>query len=245
MIRAAIFLTLLCGPALADDDTPEKAQARVLLTQGNSLFERGELKGALVDFRAAYALYPSPKLLVNCAAAERELGDLAAAATDLHHYLDESGGGDDDPFLTDRARGDLKLLARKLGRVAFSSWPAHSTIEVDGKAGRDPTYVKPGAHHVKVRAPTGETSERDVDVGAGEASEIGMVAVRGGSSQQQQTGGGTTTVEKKKSKAWVAGLVVGLLAVGGAVALGVTLGMQPAPKALTYDLGPYSFSQFH
>jgi len=243
MIRAAILFTLLCAPASADDDTPEKAQARVLLGQGNALFERGDLKGALVDFRAAYALYPSPKLLVNCAAAERELGDLAAAATDLHHYLDESGGGDDDPFLTDRARGDLKLLARKLGRVAFSSWPARSTIEVDGRAGRDPTYVKPGQHHVKVRAPTGEVTERDVDVGAGEASEIGMVAAR--SSSQQQTGGGPVTVEKKKSKAWVAGLVVGILVVGGAVALGVTLGTQPQPKPLSYDLGPYKFSDFH
>jgi hypothetical protein len=93
-----------------------------------------------------------------------------------------------------------------------------------------------------VHAPTGESSERDVDVNAGEATEIGMVASRGGGQQQ---GGGPTTVEKKKSKAWVAGLVVGLLVAGGAVALGVTLGMQPAPKALSYDLGPYKFSDFH
>jgi len=44
MIRGALVLLLLCGPALADDDTPEKAQARVLLGQGNALFERGELQ---------------------------------------------------------------------------------------------------------------------------------------------------------------------------------------------------------
>src|SRR6185369_12415390 len=106
-----VLLLLCCGTwALADEDAPEKSQARVLLGQGNALFERGDLKGALVDFRAAYSLYPSPKLLVNCAAAERELGDLAAAATDLRHYLDDAA--DDDLQLAERARADLKSLER-------------------------------------------------------------------------------------------------------------------------------------
>src|SRR5262245_25190139 len=87
MRALAIMALVTCGTARADDDPPEKAQARLLLSQGNALFERGDLRGALVAFRAAYALYPSPKLLVNCAAAERELGDLAGAANDLRHYL--------------------------------------------------------------------------------------------------------------------------------------------------------------
>src|SRR4051794_4155177 len=126
---ALVFL--LMGFAFADEDSAEKAQARVLLGQGNSLFERGDLKGALVDFRAAYALYPSPKLLVNCAAAARELGDLAAAANDLRHYLDDAA--EDDPVLTERARGDLKALEKKLGRVQLAGWPARSTVEVDGR----------------------------------------------------------------------------------------------------------------
>src|SRR3954468_6154685 len=117
---------LLMGVAFADEDSVEKAQARVLLGQGNQIFERGDLKGALVDFRAAYALYPSPKLLVNCAAAERELGDLAAAANDLRHYLDDAA--DDDPVLTERARGDLKALEKKLGRITLGAWPPHTTI---------------------------------------------------------------------------------------------------------------------
>src|SRR3954465_13936027 len=127
-----ILLTLLiASSAFADDDSAEKAQARVLLGQGNALFERGDLKGALVDFRAAYSLYPSPKLLVNCAAAERELGDLAAAANDLRHFLDEAG--DDDPFLADKARTDLKTLEKRLGRIGSSSWPQRTAVEVDGR----------------------------------------------------------------------------------------------------------------
>jgi hypothetical protein len=219
----------------AEEETPEKAQARVLLSAGNALFERGELKGALVDFRAAYALYPSPKLLVNCAAAERELGDQPGAANDLRHFLDDAG--DDDPFLADRARGDLKLLERRLGRIAITRWPARTVIEVDGRPGRDPTYVKPGPHRVRLRAPGGETLEREVDLAAGELVEVPMVA-RG-------VVGGPKKPPEKKSKAWVAAVVIAAAIVaGGAVGLGVALGSPPAPQPLKGDLGTFKFSDF-
>jgi hypothetical protein len=240
-MKSILIAALLAAsiPVRADEDSAEKAQARVLLGQGNALFEHGDLKGALVDFRAAYSLYPSPKLLVNCAAAARELGELNAAANDLRHYLDDAA--DDDPVLTERARADLKSLERRLGRVAFSGWPARSTFDVDGRPGRDPTYVKPGAHHVRARAPGGETSERDVDVGAGEVTEVGMVA----RSSLPPVTWPADGPKKKRSKAWVAGLVMGVLATGAAVALGVTLGMPPAPQPLKGDLGTYKFSDFH
>jgi len=239
-VRLICALIVCAGAARAGDDTAEKAQARVLLSQGNALFERGELKAALVDFRAAYTLYPSPKLLVNCAAAERELGDHAAAANDLHHFLDEAG--DDDPFLADKARGDLKQLERRLGRIGSSSWPQQTVVEVDGRAGRDPTYVKPGRHRAKLRAPTGETLERDVDVTAGELVELPMVA-RVVTPPPRHPGG---TVEKPKSRGWIAAAVlVPLILAGAAVGLGVGLGAQPAPQPLTGALGTFKFSDFH
>src|SRR5437868_5294252 len=99
-LRIIGLLLLFCGlaaPARAEDDSAEKAQARLLLSQGNAYFERGDLRAALVNFRAAYTAYPSPKLLVNAAAAERELGDIAGAATDLRHFLDDAS--DDDQAL--------------------------------------------------------------------------------------------------------------------------------------------------
>src|SRR3977135_2066269 len=100
----ALALLALSGAvaSAAEDESPEKAQARMLLSQGNQLFERGDLRGALANFHAAYALYPSPKLLINAAAAERELGDLPGAATDLRHFLDDAT--EDEGALVDKAR---------------------------------------------------------------------------------------------------------------------------------------------
>src|SRR5205814_1985871 len=171
MMRLGIALLLaLTATARAQEDAPEKQQARVLLGQGNALFERGDLKGALADFRAAYALYPSPKLLVNAAAAERELGDLPAAANDLRRFLDEAA--EEDPFLIDRARQDLKALERRVARVSFPGWPQKSSFEIDGRTVRDPSYVRAGGHRLKGRAPNGVEEERDANVGVGESAEL-------------------------------------------------------------------------
>ncbi len=236
----AVVVALASAGAHAEEDSPEKQQARVLLSQGNQLFEKGDLRAALADFRAAYALYPSPKLLVNAAAAERELGDLPGAATDLRHFLDDAT--EDDSSLVDKARADLRAIEKKCGRIGLKGWPRGSTLEIDGRAARDPTYVKPGVHAVKVRSPSGTELAKDGDVGAGEVVELELppgaeLAVDTTPEHPR------TPPPKKKSRAWVVPVVVmGALVVAGGVTAGVILGTQSASnRPLTGDLGTYTF----
>ena len=247
LVAPAAALALLASLAAtatvrAEEESPEKAQARMLLSQGNQLFEKGDLRAALADFRAAYALYPSPKLLVNAAAAERELGDLPGAATDLRHFLDDAT--EDESALVDKARSDLRAIERKVGRIGIKAWPQRTALEIDGRAARDPTYVRPGAHAVKVRAAAGLQLDRDVDVAAGESVELAvpegahLTAVQPGDGDQR--GGGV-----KKKRPWlVPVVVVGALLVAGGVTVGVLLGTQTSGKPLTGDLGTFGFSQF-
>jgi hypothetical protein len=226
--------------ARADEDTPEKSQARLLLAQGNALFEKGDLRGAVVDFRAAYALYPSPKLLVNAAACERELGDAPAAANDLRHYLDDSPG--DDPFLDDKARTDLRALEKRLGRIALAGWPPKSTLEVDGRPAREVDYVRPGAHHVHARAADAPLEvEREVSVAAGEQVTLHAPALPFAATTAPPQ---APPRVHKKSRWWI-GLVVGgvaLVAAGVGVGVGLTYGKSTQP--LHSDLGIYKFSDF-
>jgi hypothetical protein len=242
-LLAAVAALALATAARADEDTTEKQQARVLLNQGNALFEKGELKAALVDFRAAYSLYPSPKLLVNAAAAERELGDLAGAANDLRHFLDES---DDDPFLVDRARTDLRALERRVGKLTMQGWPPRSTIEIDERPQREPiVYVKPGGHVVRLRAPGREAQDREVDVSAGEAIDLPCLLDALKPAPPPRTSSGSPTVTKK-SRWWIPVVVVSTIVVaGGAVALGLTYGNSPQGGMLKSDLGTFKFSDFH
>jgi len=242
----ALSLCLTSAPVAADEESPEKAQARVLLSQGNALFERGDLRGALADFRAAYALYPSPKLLINAAAAARELGDLAAAATDLRHFLDDAT--DEEGALVDKARGDLKGLERRVGRVGLAHWPARSTLEIDGRATRDPTYVKPGTHTLRGRTASGIEETVDVDVAAGESVDL---AVPAGAELTAEVARPMVPVhavlvkKKKERAAWVVPVaVVTAVLVAGGVTAAVVFGTRPAPQPLTGKLGtiPYSIS---
>jgi len=236
----AVVVLAAAGGAYGDEDSPEKQQARMLLSQGNQLFEKGDLRAALADFRAAYALYPSPKLLINAAAAERELGDLAGAATDLRHFLDDAT--EDDSSLVDKARADLRAIEKKSGRIGLKGWPHGSTLEIDGRAARDPTYVKPGVHTVKVRAPSGVELNKDGDVGAGEVVEL--TAPAGADLGPDIAPPAGPHVEKKKKKhAWVVPVVViGALVIAGGVTAGVILGTQSSSnKPLTGDLGTVHF----
>jgi hypothetical protein len=237
---AVVVYALYGGFARAEEDSPEKQQARMLLSQGNQLFEKGDLRAALADFRAAYALYPSPKLLVNAAAAERELGDLAGAATDLRHFLDDAT--EDDSALIDKARADLRAVEKKSGRIGLKGWPRGSTLEIDGRAARDPTYVKPGMHAVKVRAPSGIEIDKDGDVSAGEVVELAAPAgvelgIEGAPTDHPRE-------VKKKSHAWVVPvIVIGALVIAGGVTAGVILATQQTNnKPLSGDLGMYGFS---
>ncbi len=234
----AIFAAAFAAPVAADEEGGlEKAQARALLAQGNALFEKGDLRGALVDFRAAYALYPSPKLLVNAAAAERELGDLAGAANDLRHFLDES---DDDPFLVDRARTDLRALERRVGRVALVGWPARTTLEIDGRPARELTYVKPGEHRVRIRPPSGNSVERDVDLSPGESVDLPALATVDLTPRLPPP-------PPRRTRWWIPVTVVAsILVVGGAVGIGLWLGLwPPSGSPFKSDLGIFKFSDFH
>src|SRR5581483_1874437 len=176
------------------------------------------------------------------------LGDLPAAANDLRRFLDEAD--QEDPFLVDRARQDLKALEHRVGRVAFTGWPQNSAFEIDGRASRDVSYVRPGGHRLKGRAPNGVEEERDATLGPGDSLEVPAPSraaaaplVSATTTRDGQTG---TKVGPKKSRAWIAGVVVGVLVVAAGVGLGLGFGLtQSSPQPLKGDLGSYNFSMFH
>jgi hypothetical protein len=250
LIAPLLLICALPAAARAEDDSAEKAQARLLLSQGNAYFERGDLRAALVNFRAAYTAYPSPKLLVNAAAAERELGDIAGAATDLRHFVDDAS--DDDQALVERARADLKTLERRVARIGFGNWPARSTLEIDGRPARDPTYVKPGPHSIKAQSPMGGELQRDVEVGAGDAIDLPPPPPpRAARSLPLVPLPGSPETARAIHKSLKRAMTIGFTVAGAVVLIGVGLGVglyywaqsQPG-QALKGPLGTYKFSDF-
>jgi hypothetical protein len=58
-----------------------------------TLYQEGDLRGALSEFRRAHEIFPSYKVLYNLALVSRELRDWAGALEYYRKYLDEAGHG--------------------------------------------------------------------------------------------------------------------------------------------------------
>jgi tetratricopeptide (TPR) repeat protein len=95
-IAAAIAISILpatSGVVLAAPGSPAPAQpdprleAKRLSASGQAHFDLGEYDAAIVDFKEAYRLFPSPGLLYNLGQAHRLKGDCGGALTMYRNYL--------------------------------------------------------------------------------------------------------------------------------------------------------------
>jgi hypothetical protein len=93
------------------------------------------------------------------------------------------------------------------------------------------TYVRPGEHRIRVRAPRGVEVVREGTLAAGDHVQIAPPAQLP-----------TAQTAPKRSRWWI-GLVVGSVAVGVGLGVGLGLGLQPA-RPVEGDLGTLRFSDF-
>jgi len=81
MCTSALVVLSLLAQIAPPADPQAKSQAQGLLNAGWTLYEKGDHAGALEKFNAAYAAYPSPKLLFNIGQADGRLAAVWAHLT--------------------------------------------------------------------------------------------------------------------------------------------------------------------
>ncbi len=87
-MRALIAaIAVLWAGSVAHADDAAMTHAREAAARGQAHFDRHEYEEAIVHFRAAYDLVPSPGLLYNLGQTYRLTGDCVLAATMYRHYL--------------------------------------------------------------------------------------------------------------------------------------------------------------
>lgn len=134
------------APAVGVDDA--KAAAQQLLAAGNQALGDGDYLVALDRYRAAYARFPSPKLLLNIGTALRQLGRSVEAAQAYEDYL---RAPDADPSRTADLRRILGELESVVGRLRVEVSGPWDAIRLDGKriegfqSGQS-LRVQPGEH---------------------------------------------------------------------------------------------------
>ena len=162
-----ILLTILAQATPLTPDPQAKAQAQALLSQGTKLYDQGEVAGALEKFQAAYAAFPSPKLMFNIGRANRDLGRPGEALGAFEKFL--AGAPDASPETIANANKSAAELRGMLGRIRIDCETAGAEVSVDGRSVGltpllDPIWATPGRHQVTAKQAGAAPAIEDVDV---------------------------------------------------------------------------------
>jgi len=237
VIRSAAFALVSLVAWTAAAETPAiptaegKKEAARLVDEGNRAFEAKRYADALERYNAAYALYPSPKILFNLAETHRFLGDALSA---VRHYRDflAAGGADAGTPAHGAARDRIAELEKELGSLSVTGELA-GKVKIDGtEAGALPlrdVLVTPGEHELSVEMDGREVFRTKVALAAGEHIEVkaeqkalpAAVASSPPTDAVVSTPVAAAGDESLLEKWWFWAAIVGVVA--GGVALGVGL----------------------
>ena len=148
------------------------AEARQRYQHALALFEQGDHRAALVEFREAYRLAPSFRILYNIALVNVALDDSAAAIQAFENYLQE-GGANVPRERSEEAERLISRLAHGAASLTLDVPELDARVFVDAlEVGRSPllrrVWLNPGRHSVSVRGDDGQVETRVVDAVGGD-----------------------------------------------------------------------------
>ena len=183
------------GVALGAPSAVDMAQARELLNMGLELRGKGDVAGALLKLKAAYALVHTPITGLELGRTYMTLGNLVEARETFlgNARLPERP---EETSRSKAARKESDQLAEQLRSripsltVKITGVPSDTVaVTVDGasvpnEALAAPRLVDPGTHIVSARSTSGGTAETTVDLKEGEARDVELkIVFTGGRAQ--------------------------------------------------------------
>ncbi|HXU82390.1 MAG TPA: tetratricopeptide repeat protein [Polyangia bacterium] len=225
-MRAALALLLLlsAGPAAAAEPQNPRAleEARTRFQAGVQLFHEGSFDAALAEFRKAYSLAPSYRVLFNIAQVQFELHDYVEALKTFRQYLQE-GGADIPPDRRAQVDGEVQKLERRVSLVEI-------VVDVDGaeillddvpvgtSPMRLPLMVNAGNRRITATKPGRVTTARNLTVAGGDRVTIEMklpeVAAVRLSDQPPVPASAAVPSAPSRTKMWVALATTAALGIG-------------------------------
>jgi hypothetical protein len=158
----------------ADPNGDAKARAQEHLDRGNALRSEHSFEKALVEFRVAHDLYPSPKIFYNEADAESELGRFVDATDHYDAFLRGFAQPEDDEDAQRiQAAKEGVVAARAKIAIIEPDVPDGVEVVVDAHSfGKTPLAkplrVDPGRYRVSFRRAGLADSNRDVVLSPGQ-----------------------------------------------------------------------------
>ena len=161
------------GAAL--DTDPQVAQAREHFQRGVTLYTDGDVDAALLEFKRAYELHPTYRLLYNLGQVSAERHDYVAAEDYFRRYL-QTGSGSIDNQRRMEVQEEIKRLQSRIGRVSVLTEPDEATVYIDdlnvGKAPLRDYRVAAGRRQVRVDLAGYKPTIETIDVYGGQTQTL-------------------------------------------------------------------------
>jgi hypothetical protein len=247
---AAVALALLFSvrPASADPPTPSDVeQGRLHFNRGVQYYRSSDFRSALVEFREAYRIAPSFKILYDLAQTNVELQDYASAVKAYRAYLAQGGAS----VAADRraeVEGKLATLEPRVGQVDLSVNVPGATVVFEGERRIElgtapfdgPVFVNPGAWKAVATKDGYLPASADLAVAGGEHKQVSLDLVpRSPGAPPEPAHPDATPAHPSRLGApvWIGIAVTGALAVGAGVTGALALGAKSDYDAKQGTLG--------
>ncbi|HEX6837514.1 MAG TPA: hypothetical protein VF334_13130 [Polyangia bacterium] len=225
LIVVALSLALTT-PARASDNASREAAKH--FQRGVDLYNDGDFRGALVEFKKAYSVWPRANVLYDIGQTEYQLLDYASALKTMERYLAETG-----PNAQHRSdvESTVEVLRGRVGRIVLTTDGGACDVLVDdqpsGTTPLDaPLLVSVGPRKLAVHCAGDRAAIKRLEVAAGETVRVELkvppapiAAVRSAMAAGNAAHDSAPAVP---GKGWMTGWIVSGVLVAATVAMGTT-----------------------
>ena len=217
----------VAGPDAPASDPKAVDEARQRFQKGVQLFHEWSFEAALAEFRKAYQLAPSYRLLYNIAQVHYELHNYVDALKAFRQYLNE-GGSEVPVDRRTQVEADIRKLEGRVGYIEIvanvdSGQVAIDDVPVGNLPMKAPILVNPGVRRVSVTKPGFGTTARNVTIAGGDHAQVQLELNEAVASRAQQDAGkkgsgkGDAKNEPSRTAMWISMAATGAFAVGAGV----------------------------
>jgi PEGA domain len=226
IILALALMIVPVGSARAGNNNDAQSRdAAKHFQRGVDLYNEGDFRGALVEFKKAYQIWPRANVLYDIGQTEYQLLDYASALKTMERYLAETGAN--APHRQE-VEASVEVLRGRVGRVVLTSDPSCDVTIDDQPAGTTPLdaplLVSVGPHRLGVACAGPRSTEKRIEVAGGETLKVELRPAASPINAVKMAMNGTPHADKPANpgKAFVTGWIVTGVLVAGTVALGTT-----------------------
>jgi hypothetical protein len=221
----ALSLAVTAAPARAAGDNASRDAAKHF-QRGVDLYNDGDFRGALVEFKKAYSVWPRANVLYDIGQTEYQLLDYASALKTMERYLAETG-----PNAAHRGEVEstVEVLRGRVGRILLTTDAGACDVLVDdqpsGTTPLDgPLLVSVGPRKIAVHCAGDRAAIKRLEVAAGETVrlELKVPPATGATFGATATTPAQDTTPKKPGKSFITGWIVSGVLVAATIAMGTT-----------------------